>query len=86
MGRWDGRLLQVETTRVDWSYFDDNGTPQSEQVQMRESFVLSEDGDRLDYEITVTDPVTFTRPVMARVVYAALGEPLHDYQYCPSAE
>jgi len=86
VGRWDGRILEVETTRVAWSYFDDSGTPQSEQVQMLESFVLSEDGDRLDYEITVTDPVIFTRPVVARVVYAALGEPLHDYQYCPGAE
>ena len=86
VGRWDGRILEVETTRVDWPYFDDNGTPQSEQVRMLESFALSGDGSRLDYELTVTDPVVFTRPVMARVTYAALGEPLHDYQYCPDPE
>lgn len=86
MGRWDGRVLEIETTRVNWPYFDDNGTPQSENVRMRESFVLSEDGVRLDYGITVTDPGVFTRPVVADVSYAALGEPLHDYRYCPGAE
>ena len=86
VGRWDGRVLEIETTRVNWPYFDDNGTPQSESVQMQESFVLSEDGERLDYEITVTDPEVFTRPVVANVTYAALGEPLHDYRYCPEAE
>jgi len=86
VGRWDGPSLEIETTRVDWPYFDDNGTPQSERVAFIESFVLNEDGSRLDYEITVTDPETFTRPVTARVTYAALGEPLHDYRYCPEAE
>ena len=79
-------VLEIETTRVNWPYFDDNGTPQSEDVRMRESFVLSEDGERLDYGITVTDPGVFTRPVVADVSYAALGEPLHDYRYCPGAE
>lgn len=86
VGRWDGRVLEIETTRVNWPYFDDNGTPQSERVHMVESFVLSDDGLRLDYEITVTDPEVFTRPVVASVTYAALGEPLHDYRYCPEAE
>lgn len=86
VGRWDGRQLEIRTDRVDWPYFDDNGTPQSERVEMSESFVLSEAGDRLDYQITVTDPATFTRPVVARVTYAALGEPLHAYHYCPDAE
>ena len=86
VGRWDGRALEIETTRVNWPYFDDNGTPQSEDVRMWESFVLSEDGERLDYGITVTDPGVFTRPVLAEVSYAALGEPLHDYRYCPEVE
>ena len=86
IGRWDGQVLDIRTTRIDWPYFDDNGTPQSERVELVESFTLSEDGSRLDYEITVTDPGVFTRPVMSRVTYAALGEPLHDYQYCPGAE
>ena len=86
VGRWDGRALEIETTRVNWPYFDDNGTPQSEDVRMWESFVLSENGERLDYGITVTDPGVFTRSVLADVSYAALGEPLHDYRYCPEVE
>ena len=86
VGRWDGRALEIETTRVNWPYFDDNGTPQSEDVRMWESFVLSENGERLDYGITVTDPGVFTRSVLADVSYAALGEPLQDYRYCPEVE
>ena len=50
---------------------------------MHERFTLAADGSELYYEITVTDPVVFTRPVTASVRYADLGEPLHDYQYCP---
>jgi hypothetical protein len=86
VGQWDGQILDIKTTRIDWPYFDDNGTPQSERVELVESFILSEDGSHLDYEITVTDPGVFTRPVMSRVTYAALGEPLHNYQYCPEEE
>lgn len=82
-GRWDGKTLEIETRRVEWPYFDDNGTPQSESVEIVERFVLSDDGTRLDYAITVTDPEVFTAPVTASVSYAALGEPLHNYQYCP---
>ena len=33
-------------------------------MQIVERFTPSVDGSRLDYEMTVTDPATFTRPVV----------------------
>ncbi len=62
VGRWEGRTLVVETTRISWPYFDDTGTPQSEAARIVERFALSADEQRLDYSVTVTDPVTFTTP------------------------
>ena len=63
MGRWEGDVLVVDTTRIDWPFFDDVGTPQSPEVETVERFWLNEDRTRLNYEITLTDPVTFSEPV-----------------------
>jgi hypothetical protein len=46
-----------------WRHFDTVGLPQSEAVRIVEVFTPSADGARLDYELTVTDPATFTEPV-----------------------
>ena len=62
-GRWDGDSLVVRTTRLNWAHFDVVGVPQSEDSELLERFTPSEDGSRLDYELTVTDPVNFTEPV-----------------------
>jgi hypothetical protein len=66
VGRWDGRTLVVRTTKIDWPYFSQLGIPQSPDVVIVERFAPSDDGSRLDYEMTVTDPVNFTRPVVLR--------------------
>jgi hypothetical protein len=61
-GRWEGRTLVVETSRIDFPYLDDRGAPQSPDVHLLERFTLSESEDRLDYRVTVTDPATFSAP------------------------
>ena len=63
VGHWEDRTLVVTTTRLNWPFFDDVGTPQSDQTEIVERFTLSEDESRLDYLLTVTDPATFTEPV-----------------------
>ena len=63
VGRWEERSLIVETTRVNWPFFDDSGLPLSESVEILEEFTLSADGSDLDYLITVTDPEIFTEAV-----------------------
>ncbi|MFP6829725.1 MAG: DUF6152 family protein [Gammaproteobacteria bacterium] len=63
VGRWDGDTLIVETTHIDWPYFDPYGTPQSGQMSYVETFRVADDDSRLDYTIIATDPVMFTEPV-----------------------
>lgn len=68
VGRWEGTTLVVTTTRVSWPYFDLNapllGFPQSEAVEIVERFNVRDDGNELAYDLTVTDPVTFTEPLV----------------------
>lgn len=63
VGHWEEDTLVVETTRVDWPYFDQSGVPLSENAAITERFTPSADGNRLHYDITITDPAVFTEPV-----------------------
>jgi hypothetical protein len=64
VGRFDGATLVVTTTRINWPFFSQLGIRQSQDVQVVERFTPAADGSRLDYEMTVTDAKTFTRPVV----------------------
>jgi hypothetical protein len=66
VGRWDGTALVVRTTRISWPFFSQLGIRQSADVEIVERFTPTADGSRLDYEMTVTDAATFTRPVVLR--------------------
>jgi hypothetical protein len=66
LGSFDGAALVVTTTRINWPFFSQLGIRQSPDVEIVERFAPSADGSRLDYEMTVTDPATFTRPVVLR--------------------
>jgi len=69
VGHWEGDALVVRTTRIDWPHFDHLGViPQSDAVEASERFTVSDDGNRLTYELTVSDPATFTQPVSGRWV------------------
>jgi len=63
VGRWEGPTLVVTTTGANWGHFDTVGIPLTEAAVFVERFTLSEDGSRLDYRMTVTDPNMFTAPV-----------------------
>jgi len=60
-GRWEGTTLVVETDHIAAGYFDHLGTPQSDQIKTVERFTPNADYSRLDYTLTTTDPVNFTR-------------------------
>ena len=62
VGRWEGSTLVVTTTGIDEVFFDDIGTPQSEDVVVVERFALNDANDRIDYRSVVTDPATFVEP------------------------
>jgi hypothetical protein len=61
-GRFEGTTLVVETDHIQAQYFDPDGVPQSESMRTIERFTPSEAYDRLDYRITLADPVYFTEP------------------------
>lgn len=63
VGRWEGDTLIVETSHIDWPYFDPYGTPQSDQMTYVETFRVADDDSRLDYTLVATDPLMFTEPV-----------------------
>ncbi|MFL2547364.1 MAG: DUF6152 family protein [Candidatus Rariloculaceae bacterium] len=80
-GRWEGNVLVVTTTRIDWPYFKINGfvaAPQSEDIEFAERFALDSAAGELTYSFTATDPATFTRPVT--------GENYHVWRYRPGVE
>jgi len=79
LGRWEGGTLVVSTTRVNWPYFDNIGTRQSEMAEYTERFTLGEDQSRLDYRLIITDPVTFSDPAVYERYWLALGEDLQRY-------
>ena len=64
VGHWEDNALVVRTSRINYPFFDDRGTPQSEAVEILERFTLAEDETHLDWEATVIDSKTFTEPVV----------------------
>ncbi len=63
VGYWEDETLVVNTTHINWPWFDQTGVPQTDAIELLERFTLSENGLRLNYSVTATDPVTFTEPV-----------------------
>lgn len=87
IGELDNGVLVVRTTKINYPLFDRTGTPQSEEVEMVETFRLSDDETRLDYEITVDDPITFTEPVTGTRSWAWLpGRERMEYDAACSTE
>ena len=62
VGRLEGDTLMVTTTRINWPYFDRVGAPQSTDVVVEESIRALDEGERLEYIMTVTDPSTLLEP------------------------
>jgi hypothetical protein len=64
VGDWEDNTLVVRTTRVNYPYYNESGLPQGGASEYVERITAARDGSRLDYEITITDPATFTEPVV----------------------
>jgi len=63
VGHWEGNILLVHTDHMNWGWFNQLGIPLNDDAEVDERFILAADGSRLDYEMTVTAPSTFTEPV-----------------------
>jgi len=80
VGRWEGETLAVTTTRVSWPYFDRIGAPQTEAVVINERFTPVEDGNRLDYQMTVIEPQTLVQPFVLDIYFSwRPGEVVNSY-------
>jgi hypothetical protein len=61
-GRWEGDVFVIETAGFNGqAWLDRAGNHFSEQMKLSERFTMT-DADHINYEATITDPVTFTRP------------------------
>ena len=62
VGRWEGDTFVVEVTGFnDQSWFDRAGNHHSAGLKVTERYSMT-DADHLQYEATIEDPETFTRP------------------------
>lgn len=84
IGRWDGISLVVTTTGLSWPFIDPTGVPQSDASMLVERFTPSPDGARLQYTLTITDPQTFTMPVVLKREWVSRpGERVSPYDCVP---
>ena len=83
-GRWDGNALVVDTVSMKEGVFDRTGAPYSDKVHVIER-ITKTDKDHITDDITVEDPVAFTRPwhVVRKWQRAEPGTRIGDL-YCDS--
>ncbi len=85
-GRWQGDTLVVETTRSNWGHLQGRGVPLSDDVHILERFTVTENGGRLDYEMTVTDEWAFTEPVVLSKYWVYIPDvQVEPYECIPDA-
>jgi len=79
-GRWDGKTLVVETTnfRAEDGVVFQGANPATYRITER---FTRTDADTLEYEFTVEDPMTWTRPWTARIPWTRIdpGEQMYEY-------
>ncbi len=69
IGRWDGDTLVVDTTAIKAVTF--GSVPHSDQVHVVERIRAIDDGAALLNEVTITDPMMYTQPVVVQQYYRA---------------
>ncbi len=81
VGHWEGETLVVSTSRVSWPYFDRVGVPQTENVAIHERFTAVENGNRLQYLLTVTEPASLVEPFVWDAYFVwKRGEEVNRYE------
>jgi hypothetical protein len=82
VGHYEGETLVVETIGVSADH-SNAGFGHSAQLTSVERYFLTEDGNRLEVEVTLSDPLTLKVPlVMARAWTWAPTEEIYPYEDC----
>ncbi|MDR2216302.1 MAG: hypothetical protein LBE59_10765 [Nevskiaceae bacterium] len=69
-GKWEGDTLVAESVGFNARFwFSNGGLPHTEALKLTERFTRPTH-DRLDYEVTIDDPHTYTRPWKAKWSFA----------------
>jgi hypothetical protein len=69
IGHWEGDTLVVDTTGIRAITF--GAVPHSDEVHVIERIRAIDDGDALAVEVSISDPVMYTDPVVVRRYYTA---------------
>jgi len=64
VGQYVGNALVIETTGLLANILTTDGVPHSDRLRVLERYSLADDGERLELEMTLIDPVMFTAPVV----------------------
>ena len=74
VGKWEGNTFVVETTGFnDKTWIDDGGHPHSDAYHTIERFQRRDFG-HMDFEITIDDPKTYTRPWKVSMVFELFAD------------
>jgi hypothetical protein len=79
VGEWRDGALVIQTSLIDWPYFDQIGTPLGDNTRVEERYTLAQDQTRLDVEIAVIDPTTFESRAVIRNSWFAYGDAIRRY-------
>jgi len=74
LGKWDGDAFVIETTGFnDKTWLDDSGHPHSDAMKTTERLRRIDFG-RLEMQITIEDPKTYTQPFTATIRFELLPD------------
>ena len=89
VGRWEGDTLVIDVTdHMEETWFDRAGNFHSDALKVTERYTLA-DANTMNYEATIEDPKTFTKPWKMRMPIYRRREPnaqLMEYKCVEFAE
>ena len=72
VGHWEGNTLVVDTTAIRPIFF--GAVPHTDQVHVVERLRVTDNGDTLVNEVTITDPALYTQPILVERYFTAAPE------------
>ena len=74
IGRYEGSDLMIETRGIRDQPIDSTGVPHSDQLVIKERYHKLDD-QTLKVDLTMVDPVAYTRPMTATAIYKRITDP-----------